>query len=215
MLADVSPVFIPILFGASSLIQMYSVMPAAMSDLCVCKVQPQPGSVPSSGEQRKVQPGFVPSSGEQRKVQPGSVPSSGEQRYPCKGKHNLIYATSVCHQVATGFLSVVYIVTLFFANSLHKKTWFKPAISFILLGIFLVVIIPTTTLCTELNQPETSVCSQKQGKYHPEDKDLIKIGFSTSALFVAGTSIVLALIVWAMKSEESKKIARIEKFASE
>lgn len=163
MLADVAPVFIPILFGVSSLIQMYSVMPASMSDLCVCKVPPAQ---------------VVP--------------------YSCKDKRNLIFVTSVCHQVATGFLSLMYIFVL--CKFIHKGFT-----TCILLSVFLAVIIPTALLCTDLNQPETSVCNKDDGEDYAEAKDLMKIGFGTSALFVAGTSIALVLIVWNMKVETVKE----------
>ena len=172
MLADVAPVFIPILFGISSLIQMYSVMPAAMSDLCVCKVPPTPVD--------------------------GPVPQL--VRYSCKDKRNLIYVTSVCHQVAAVFLSLMYISVLFISIDL-------PVSSCILLIVFLVVIIPTALLCADLNKPETSVCNKYDGRDHAEAKDLMKVGFGTSALFVAGTSIALLLILLKRATTNPKTVA--------
>ena len=104
-----------------------------------------------------------------------------------------MYATSVCHEVATVFLSLVYIGIVWkIDDPLVKKGMFL----MILLCVFLIVVIPTALLCADLNQPETSVCDKANGVNHAEAKDVIKDGFSTSALFVAGTSIALALIMY-------------------
>ena len=94
----------------------------------------------------------------------------------------------------------MYIVVLCkFIHNLPVKG-VKMFTTFILLGVFLAVIIPTTLLCTDLNQPETSVCNKDDGKDYAGAKDTMKVGFSTSALFVAGTSIALLLIVWNMET---------------
>lgn len=149
---------------------MYSVMPAPMSNLCVCKVPPADPTL---------DPNLV--------------------RHSCKDRGNLVYATSVCHEVATVFLSLVYI-GIVWKTDVDPRV--KKGMFLILLCVFLIVVIPTALLCADLNQPETSVCNRANGVNHAEAKDVIKAGFSTSALFVAGTSIALALIMYKLGQSE-------------